>query len=46
MDVIKKLYSSVGYNFVTVETKVNRVNDENFDLLIEIDRGKKLKFQA
>ncbi len=46
IDIIKKLYSSVGYNFVTVDTKVNRVNNENFDLLIEIDRGKKTKISS
>ena len=46
VDIIKKLYSSVGYNFVKVETKVNRINNENFDLLIEIDRGKKTKISS
>ena len=46
MDIIKKLYSSVGYNFVKVETKINRVDNENFDLLIEIDRGKKTKISS
>lgn len=46
VDIIKKLYSSVGYNFAKVETKVNRINEENFDLLIEIDRGKKTKISS
>ena len=46
VDIIKKLYSSAGYNFVKVETKVNRINNENFDLLIEIDRGKKTKISS
>ncbi len=46
IDIIKKLYSSVGYNFVKVETKVNRIDNENFDLLIEIDRGKKTKISS
>ena len=46
IDIIKKLYSSAGYNFVTVETKINRVNNDNFDLLIEIDRGKKTKISS
>ncbi len=46
VNIIKKLYSSVGYNFVTVETKVNRIDSENFDLLIEIDRGKKTKISS
>ncbi len=46
VDIIKKLYSSVGYNFVKVETKVNRINNEKFDLMIEIDRGKKTKISS
>ncbi len=46
VNIIKKLYSSVGYNFVTVETKVNRIDNENFDLLIEIDRGNKTKISS
>ena len=46
IDIIKKLYSSIGYNFISVETKVNRVSSENFDLLIEIDRGKKTKISS
>ena len=46
VDIIKKLYSSAGYNFVKVETKVNRINDEKFDLMIEIDRGKKTKISS
>ena len=46
VDIIKKLYSSAGYNFVKVETKVNRINNEKFDLMIEIDRGKKTKISS
>tara|TARA_Y100001958_G_C21232715_1_gene558631 strand:+ start:98 stop:2344 length:2247 start_codon:yes stop_codon:yes gene_type:complete len=43
VEIIKKLYSSVGYNFVKVETKINQIDNQNFDLLIEIDRGKKTR---
>ncbi len=46
IDIIKKLYSSVGYSFVKVETKVNKIDNENFDLLIDIDRGKKTKISS
>ena len=46
VDIIKNLYSSAGYNFVKVETKVNRINDEKFDLMIEIDRGNKTKISS
>ena len=29
-----------------VETKINQLDNENFDLLIEIDRGKKTKISS
>ena len=45
IDIIKKLYSSVGYSFVKVETKVNKINNENFDLLIDINREKNKNFK-
>ena len=40
VEIIKKLYSSVGYNFVKVETKINQIDNQNFDLLIEISEEK------
>ncbi len=46
VDIIKKLYSSIGYNFTKVETKVNQINNENFDLLIDIKRGNKTKISS
>ena len=46
VNIIKQLYSSVGYNFAKIETKVNKINNENFDLLIDIDRGKKTKISS
>ena len=46
IDIIKQLYSSLGYNFVQVETKVNKLNDDSFDLLIEIERGNKTKIST
>ena len=39
-----KFYSSLGYNFVEVDTKLNKINDGAFDLLIEINREKELKY--
>ena len=41
---IKKLYASIGYNASKVETKIREIDNDNIDLLIEIDRGLKLKF--
>ena len=43
VDIIKNLYSSIGYNFAKVETKLKKINENNYDLLFEIDRGKKTK---
>ena len=42
---IKNLYSSLGYNFTKVEAKVNEVDKENFDLILEIERGNKTKIK-
>ena len=39
VDVIKKLYSSLGYNFVTVNTKIRDIDKSNLDLIFEISTG-------
>ncbi len=39
VDLIKQLYSSIGYNFTEVESKVKKTNEGNIELLIEIDKG-------
>ena len=46
IEIIKKLYSSSGYSFAKVETKVNKIDNDNFDLLINIDRGEKTKISS
>ena len=43
---IKNLYSSAGYNSSNVEIKIKQINDESFDLLIEIDRGQQTKISS
>ena len=43
VNLIKSLYSSLGYNFINIETKIKKINEDNFDLLIEIERGNKTK---
>ena len=43
VNTIKILYSSLGYNFAKVEAKINKINEETFDVLFEIDRGNKTK---
>jgi len=40
VELIKQLYSSVGYNFVKVETKIRDSDSKDkVDLIFEIDRG-------
>ena len=40
VELIKKLYSSAGYNFVKVETKIrDAASKDKVDLIFEIDRG-------
>ena len=43
IEIIKKLYSSLGYNFAEVEVKSKKIDNSNIDLLIELNRGKKTK---
>ena len=46
IEIIKNLYSSIGYNSSKIETKVKKIDEESFDLLIEIDRGKQTKIST
>ena len=43
IDLIESLYSSLGYNSAKAEAKLREIDKNNFDLLIEIDRGEKTK---
>ena len=43
VNIIKKLYASIGYNFAEVDTKIREINEENLDLVINIRRGNKTK---
>ena len=38
-NLIKKLYSSSGYNFAKVTTKVNEIDESRLDVIFEIERG-------
>ena len=42
---IKNVYSYLGFNFAKVESRVKEIDDENFDLIIEIERGNKTKIK-
>jgi outer membrane protein insertion porin family len=46
IDLIKALYSSLGYNFAQVETKIKKIDESNFDLLITVKRGEKTKISS
>ena len=46
VELIKKLYSSQGYNFANIETKIRKIDDDNLDLVIEIDRGEQTKIST
>ena len=46
INLIEKLYSSLGYNFAKAEAKLRKIDEENFDLLIQIDRGEKTKISS
>jgi len=39
IEKIKKLYSTAGYNFAEVDTKIKEIDGENLDIVIEIKRN-------
>ena len=46
VNIIKKLYSSIGYNFANIDVKVKELDSENVDILIDINRGKVTKISS
>ena len=46
IEIIKKLYSSLGYNFSTVDAKIKKTENNNLDLVIEINRGEKTQISS
>ena len=46
VNLIKNFYSSLGFNFAKVNTKLKKIDEDNFDVLIEIDRGEKTKISS
>ena len=46
IEIIKKLYSSLGYNFAQVDAKIKEIDKDNLDLLIEIQRGEQTKISS
>ncbi len=43
VEKIKEIYKTLGYNSVTVETKVRAIDKENLDLVFEIAKGNQTK---
>ena len=46
ISIIKKLYSSIGFNNTKIETKINRIDDDNLDLIFEIKKGNETKISS
>ena len=43
VELIKMLYSNAGYNNTNIDIKTKEVSNNQIDVLIEVDRGKKQK---
>ncbi len=46
VDIIKNLYSSLGYNSANVDVKIKKIDQNSFDLLINIERGDQTKISS
>ncbi len=46
IELIKNLYSTIGYNSSKVEAKIKNINDRSVELVIEIERGNKTKISS
>ena len=46
VNLIKNIYSSLGFNSTEVNTKIKKVDEGNYDLLIEILKGDKTKIKT
>ena len=46
LEIIKTLYASIGYNFSIVEAKIKEIDNNNYDLIFEIKRGKESRISS
>ena len=46
IDIIKSIYSTLGYNFSKVEVKAKEIDKSNFDIFIDIERGNLTKISS
>ena len=40
-NLIKKLYNSLGYNFIEIKSKIEKIDENRVSILYDIDKGKK-----
>lgn len=46
VNLIKRVYSSAGYNFAEVNIRTREIDSDNLDLIIEVERGNKTKITS
>ena len=46
IEIIKKLYASLGYNAIKINSKIKKINEYNLDLVLEIDKGSQTKISS
>ncbi len=46
IELIKNLYSTIGYNSSKIDAKIKNINDRSVELVIEIERGNKTKISS
>ena len=46
IEIMKKLYASLGFNFVEISAIVREIDNESLDLVIQVDRGEKTKISS
>ena len=46
INLIKNLYSSIGYNFTNIDVNIKEVDKKNFDVLLKIDKGEITKISS
>jgi len=46
IEIIKKLYSSIGYNDSNVDIKIRNIDEKNFDLIIDVEKGNLTKISS
>ncbi len=46
IEIMKKLYASLGFNFVEISAKIREIDNQSLDLVIQVDRGEKTKISS